>query len=1209
MGELLDNWEEIPKRLRLIRVRLYTHIISLLFLALLVSGSTVASADIIIDNGDPGTSYTGTWAISGGLYPYGANSLWSQNGTTYTWLADPLPAGNYEVLMWWALADNRAPSDIVKIHHSTGFATVTINQRLNAGKWNSLGTFYFDGAGSVELTSTSVMRTSTRMYSTCADAVMFKAIVSTNELPDASIVNITPNPADVGETVSFEGLGVDFDGTVKAWSWDSSLDGHLSDDASFSTSNLSQGVHDITFKVQDDDGEWSAPETATIRVGNAPPAAVIDSILPNPATIGATVSFTGHGMDPEAGLMTYSWVSSLDGLLSTDASFSINTLSAGTHTITFMVTDDYGNTSEPVTLDLVISENPDNPEIIIDNGDANTSSTGTWLVSAATGSYNTVSIYAKGTATYSWLFTAPATAKYTVFGWWTVYSNRVTSVPYRIVHANGTNTVNVNQRYNGGQWNSFGQFSFVAGQTYEIRVASTSSTYTTCADAIRFVKVITDIPPVADFTANKTAAGAPSAIQFYDNSTGGAPTQWRWNFGDGGTSTEQNPLHTYTQKGTYDVTLTVTNAYGSNSITKPSYIQIYAATENIYCVEIYGGIYQFAVSAGDALRSIGGTLVDGVWTYTNTQKGVTYFIRSVTTPAQFIAATKDEGATIIIRGHSNYGLGPLFAPYYEAFNNTAHVDDDYIFLIGSNMCDVTTAGLRYSQAYPNWTPTYKDGSDAKWPYDWSDPAGRTPPYNYYLTYTLPGDPTHYRVENFSDGSFIERFPGGGPAWYSPTGAAPDQVLNPEYFIVNSHPEFNHVDFTGTWYVQRNSDLYGFRGYTFSWPLNSASSTITYTLAFYADKNTAPGYYEFRASYDPDPTNATNAKYTIRQGDWSATAFVNQREPADTPAGEYVYASLGTYYINEGAVTITTGGGVNGKVIADTITAQLSIPTQAEFNTNVRSGAAPLSVQFTDLSYVKTAPATYSWNFGDGTTSTDQSPLHQYTTAGAYNVSLTVTDASGNTDTEMKESLIVVGGAAAPLHAEFTGTSRQGRTTYFFDQSSGNVNGWLWDFGDGTTSTLQNPSHRYSTYGFFTVTLTVYDSGGNSDSETEVDFKVRAASTTTDNQDEWRSHFEEARYGNKTIVDLTNYKDINPSECKYGLMFFNSCFSGKYFIETFPRGRLFYTNWNSENGEECIGFIKRYVQGYTDQQLLNYINSIHEGLYDYCDFTKLPPSLR
>ena len=83
-------------------------------------------------------------------------------------------------------------------------------------------------------------------------------------------------------------------------------------------------------------------------------------------------------------------------------------------------------------------------------------------------------------------------------------------------------------------------------------------------------------PPVAAFTATPTSGTAPLLVAFTDASTGN-PTSWSWSFGDGGTSTAQSPTHTYQGPGTYDVTLTVTNADGSDPETRIGLVTVASA--------------------------------------------------------------------------------------------------------------------------------------------------------------------------------------------------------------------------------------------------------------------------------------------------------------------------------------------------------------------------------------------------------------------------------------------------------------------------------------------------------------------------------------------------------------------------------------------------------------------------------------------------------
>lgn len=87
---------------------------------------------------------------------------------------------------------------------------------------------------------------------------------------------------------------------------------------------------------------------------------------------------------------------------------------------------------------------------------------------------------------------------------------------------------------------------------------------------------------IADFTATPTTGTFPLNVTFTDNSTG-LPTSWNWSFGDGGTSSLQNPSNTYTTAGTYTVNLTATNAAGSNSTVKQNLVTV-SAPQTTYTV-------------------------------------------------------------------------------------------------------------------------------------------------------------------------------------------------------------------------------------------------------------------------------------------------------------------------------------------------------------------------------------------------------------------------------------------------------------------------------------------------------------------------------------------------------------------------------------------------------------------------------------------------
>ena len=86
-----------------------------------------------------------------------------------------------------------------------------------------------------------------------------------------------------------------------------------------------------------------------------------------------------------------------------------------------------------------------------------------------------------------------------------------------------------------------------------------------------YITVVTK--PVAAFSAKPTSGKVPLTVAFTDKSEG-IPTKWKWSFGDGTISREQNPKHRYLQEGNYKITLTVTNVAGSSTVTKTNYIKV-----------------------------------------------------------------------------------------------------------------------------------------------------------------------------------------------------------------------------------------------------------------------------------------------------------------------------------------------------------------------------------------------------------------------------------------------------------------------------------------------------------------------------------------------------------------------------------------------------------------------------------------------------------
>ena len=149
------------------------------------------------------------------------------------------------------------------------------------------------------------------------------------------------------------------------------------------------------------------------------------------------------------------------------------------------------------------------------------------------------------------------------------------------------------------------------------------------------------------------------------------------------------------------------------------------------------------------------------------------------------------------------------------------------------------------------------------------------------------------------------------------------------------------------------------------------------------------------------------------------------------------------------------------------------PPSASFVAYPTSGRHPLTVAFTDTS--TGGVDAWLWSFGDSATSALPGPTHTYIAAGVYTVSLRVSNANGS-DTLTRTNAITVTGMA-----EFTAEPRFGRpplTVTFANLSTGSYTSSQWNFGDGITSTLTNPTHTFTALGAFTVTLTVSGPDGD-----------------------------------------------------------------------------------------------------------------------------------
>lgn len=147
----------------------------------------------------------------------------------------------------------------------------------------------------------------------------------------------------------------------------------------------------------------------------------------------------------------------------------------------------------------------------------------------------------------------------------------------------------------------------------------------------------------------------------------------------------------------------------------------------------------------------------------------------------------------------------------------------------------------------------------------------------------------------------------------------------------------------------------------------------------------------------------------------------------------------------------------------------------DFTADNTIGNAPLSVQFTDLSVME--GVSWSWSRNGETFSSEQNPKVVFEEVGKYTIKLDVTDADGNSNSAVKESYITV--IAAPI-GDFSYAPQMGRIgepVQFTDQSTGSPTSWMWEFGDGSISSLQSPAHAFDAAGSYEVTLMVGNAMG------------------------------------------------------------------------------------------------------------------------------------
>ncbi|MDD1711914.1 MAG: PKD domain-containing protein [Methanoregulaceae archaeon] len=576
--------------------------------------------------------------------------------------------------------------------------------------------------------------------------------------------------------------------------------------------------------------------------------------------------------------------------------------------------------------------------------------------------------------------------------------------------------------------------------------------------------IVVSVPlPTPDFVADKLSGSAPLTVSFTDLSTSYALypiTGWTWEFGDGGSNTLQDPSYVYLTYGTYDVTLHATNEGGSNATTKHAYITVNPPKPK---ADFTGTPRSGAAPLEVQFNDISTGVVDSrEWDFGDGNK------------------SNDKDPIHI------YGAQGTYTVKLKASNaggSDNEKKDGYISVIGAPEANFTrTPSIGGAPMTVSFTDI-STGNPTKWAWDFDD-GGTSNEKNPIHEFTSVGT-YNVTLKASNDGGSTEKsrvvrvisLPVASFTGTPVLGTVPLTVqFNDTSTVIR--PVFWQWDFgdgTGAVAAEIDGEIVGKENqnplHTYNKPgsynvtltiENPAGSSVPYTRYGYITVVTTPV-----ASFttEPDPAEG-NAPLVVRFFDTSS----------GTPRLVSWDFGDGTTSTDKNPVHLFTRGGVYNVTLTaqnmagwSTATKQVKVKVLpiASFVANPTSGVGPLAVQFTDTS--TGVPTRWSWNFGDGNTSSDHYPVHTYAAPGTYSVSLKVTNNAGSDQVTQPNCITV----KVPLRSSFTYTTSNSDNTAplmvsFTDTSPDHPTTWEWEFGDGSTSTEQDPVHIYLNPGNYLV---------------------------------------------------------------------------------------------------------------------------------------------
>lgn len=555
-------------------------------------------------------------------------------------------------------------------------------------------------------------------------------------------------------------------------------------------------------------------------------------------------------------------------------------------------------------------------------------------------------------------------------------------------------------------------------------------------------------------------------VNFQDLSTGN-PETWLWDLGNGNSSTLQNPTATYFTPGTYTIKLTVTNSSGSNTLTRQQYITVYEPPTVNFSSNTQSGCFPLRVQFTD-LSSVaaGSSIASWQWDFgngiTSTQQSPLAVYPTAGNFAITLKVTDSRGCSRLLGRNAYINVTPgvtarftatppvaCSAPADIQFNNTSTGPGtvSYQWDFGDGITSTLTSPAHNYASASAYTVSLTAAS--------SNGCVDT------VTRIIP-------VARFSSSfQFSGNACPGSPISFTNTSTPSPDSLRWDFGDGNASTDTmpSHAYATAGTYTVR---LYNYFGNC----KDSTSQVVTVASPPVADF-TAPSSASCQSSLTVNFQDISTGPVSWLW-DFGDSTTSTEQNPSHT------YSSYGDYTVS---LIITNSSGCQ-----DTITKMNFIRLQQP-KVSVRGlparGCIPFTIAPVPAITSVDAITSYNWDFGDGTTSTQQNPRHTYPIQGTYTVKLVYTTSTGCTDSIVFNAGVRVGSkpvadfSAAPLEIcafkpiQFTSTSAP-------------ADEWLWNFGDGGNSASENPSHSYSDTGYFSVSL-IATNNGCADTMRKVDY--------------------------------------------------------------------------------------------------------------------------